>query len=172
MGHAGTIVSGGGEKRRKRSRLCVPPVLSSPTPADIGSAALRARVRRRPDRRSGRLPEFEITHAGAEGPPERRVQPSAALRTTLPARPAKSSRTPKVQAGRGAHPSRACSPLDPGSDATRWSATSRRSLAIGTSMRRRNPFGNSVKLLALDIGKRLDKGNLGFPAKSRSLFSS
>ena len=33
-------------------------------------------------------------------------------------------------------------------------------------LRERNPFGNSVKLLALDIGKRLDKGSLGFGGNS------
>lgn len=93
-----------------------------------------------------------------------KLKSSAALRVpasaTHPA--ARKPRKPSVRLDEGLTPLPRLFPLEPGFDATRVERELETAFGDLASMRERNPFGNSVKLLALDIGKRLDKGSLGF----------
>lgn len=93
-----------------------------------------------------------------------KLKSSAALRVpasaTHPA--ARKPRKPSVRLDEGLTPLPRLFPLEPGFDATRVERELETAFGDLASMRERNPFGNSVKLLALDIGKRLDKASLGF----------
>src|SRR6185369_6399968 len=93
-----------------------------------------------------------------------KLKSSAALRAHTPAkRPAaKKTRVPAVKLDEGLTPLPRLFPLEAGFDAPRVERDLEAAFGDLASMRERNPFGNSVKLLALDIGKRLDKGTLGF----------
>src|SRR5262249_24958767 len=53
-------------------------------------------------------------------------------------------------------------PSQPGLDVAKISRELEAAFNDLASLRERNPFGNSVKLLALDINKRLEKGSLTY----------
>ena len=56
-------------------------------------------------------------------------------------------------------------PVQPGLDVAKVNGELEAAFNDLASLRERNPFGNSVKLLALEINKRLDKGSLTYGGK-------
>ncbi len=51
-------------------------------------------------------------------------------------------------------------PIERGFDVAKAERELKSAFGDLAGLRERNPFGNSVKLLALEVGKRLDKGKL------------
>ena len=81
---------------------------------------------------------------------------AAALRVKATAH--KGGKGPQLEPG--LRPLERMFPLERGFDAARAERDLRAVFGDLAGLRERNPFGNSVKLLALEVGKRLDKSNL------------